>query len=423
MIHELHELLQRAGRRVRSLRLWSSLAVCWLAWALVVYGLARLADRLAWNWSTAWAALAGATAISALVCWRLAARAGRDPRRLAQLIEATHPELGAMLLTALEQAPTPKFRRLGYLQTSVVRGAVLHGRSHNWADATSRGRVRLARLAHLMALAALVSSWSLLVHRTGDAARAAATGGAADLAPPGALDVEIQPGDAEIERGATLLVIARFRSAMPPQAELVVSPARAPGAAAAARPESLAMTRSLDDPQFVGRVSDVAADLTYHVAYAGRRSRAYRITVFDYPELRRADARLQFPSYPRLEPKTLQDVRQLTAVQGTQLTLTFRLNKPVAAAQLVDRSGQTVELSPVDLDRPAGEATYQWVTTLAESQRLQLRLVDDAGRKNRLPPEFVINVTPNNPPEIKIQRPGRDVRVSPVEELDLRTAL
>jgi len=41
-------------------------------------------------------------------------------------------------------------------------------------------------------------------------------------------------------------------------------------------------------------------------------------------------------------------------------------------------------------------------------------------RKNKVPPEIVVNVTPNNPPSIKIAKPGRDVKVSPVEELQVK---
>ena len=43
-----------------------------------------------------------------------------------------------------------------------------------------------------------------------------------------------------------------------------------------------------------------------------------------------------FPSYTSLEPKTVEDIRHVTAVEGTELTLLCRLNKDVATARLVD---------------------------------------------------------------------------------------
>ncbi len=429
MIHELHELLYRAGARVRSLRLWTSLALCWLFWAAVVYGIARFAEPAAQQWTTAWWVLAAATLATAIVCWRISSRAGRDPRGMARRIEATHPELGAMLLAALEQAPSPRFKRLGYLQTAVIKGAVTHGRRHNWADATSKGRVRLAKVAHLAALAALVSSCGMLVDRVSGDARASSGRGGDEAELFGAdYEVHVEPGDAEIERGTTLLVIARFRGATPPDADLVVEKVSrdAESAERSARGESgvrgqdsedavRRMTRSLDDPQFVGRVPAVASDLTYRVEFAGRRSRTYRVTVFEYPELVRADARLEYPEYAHLEPKVVEDVRQVTAVEGTRLTLKFHLNKDVADARLVDRGGEEVPLARVD----GADHLYEVSYALERSQRFKLHLVDRENRKNKLPPELVVNVTPNKPPEIKIDRPGSDVRVSPVEELQV----
>ena len=67
-------------------------------------------------------------------------------------------------------------------------------------------------------------------------------------------------------------------------------------------------------------------------------------SVFEYPELERTDAKLVFPHYTSLEPKTVEDIRHVTAVEGTELTLLCRLNKDVATAQLVDAEGQAIEL-------------------------------------------------------------------------------
>ena len=69
----------------------------------------------------------------------------------------------------------------------------------------------------------------------------------------------------------------------------------------------------------------------------------------------RTDAKLVFPQYTSLEPKTVEDIRHVTAVEGTELTLLCRLNKDVATAQLVDAEGQAIALEP-----PAdGKHVYQ----------------------------------------------------------------
>ncbi len=437
MIHELHDLLYRAGARLRSLRLWSSLALCWVFWATVVYLVARFAAPTSANWLAMWVVLGGATLLTAVVCWQLARRAGSDPRAIAQRIEAKHPELGAMLLAALEEAPSPRFKRLSYLQAAVVRGAVNHGRQYNWADHTSRGRLLLAKTAHLAALAALVSAALLLVNRTKAMGRSSAGVGDDEAILSGApFEVVVEPGNAEIERGTTLLVIARFKGALPSDADLLVdwAPVKSPASeadsvddsadvasepAAGESERTRRMTRSLDDPQFVGRVPSVSRPLNYSVAFAGQRSPTYRVTVFEYPDLQRADAHLTYPAFARMEPKTIEDIRQVTAVEGTTLTLRMRLNKDVAVARLVDREGVERTLQRAEGDAPIYETTY----VLQRSQRFKLHLIDQQQRQNKLPPEIAVNVTPNKPPTIKFTKPGRDVRVSPIEELEIAAEL
>ena len=85
-----------------------------------------------------------------------------------------------------------------------------------------------------------------------------------------------------------------------------------------------------------GRVESVDADLSYKVEFAGRSTETYRVRVFEYPELQRTDAQLQFPEYTSLVPTTVEDIRHVTAVEGTELTLLCHLNKEVATARLID---------------------------------------------------------------------------------------
>jgi hypothetical protein len=422
MIHELHELLEHAARRIRKLRFWSALAVCWTCWAFAG-GLALLLAervRVAWDWRQTASWIAAGALVSAFVCWRVASRSARSPRAVARRIEASYPELGAMLLSAVEQAPAPRYKQLGYLQSTVVRGAVEHGRQHNWADATSAWGLRLVQVAQFAALGGLVALCFALANRDGAFSRRGGDDADEPLLPAGAYDIRIEPGNAEVERGAPLLVIAKFHGAVPPEATLIVREAPRGRDAARQRVKSRdeatrAMTRSLDDPQFVGRVPMVEHELTYAVEYAGRRTPFYRVTIFDYPELMRADAHLTFPEFTRLEPKVVEDVRRITAVEGTKATLKFRLNADVADARLIERGGEEVALR-----RAAGEQPiYETAFTLGGSRRFKLHLLDAAGRKNKFPPDIALDATPNHPPTIKLTRPGRDVRVSPLEEMTI----
>src|SRR5262245_21469881 len=192
------------------------------------------------------------------------------------------------------------------------------------------------------------------------------------------------------------------------------------------------MNASLDDPVFGARIPLVDQPLTYHVELGGQTTPTYRIAVFEYPRLERADANLVYPAYTGLEPRLIQDVRTVSAVEGTELTIICRLNKPVTSALLVDaRQNAAAEPKAQPADRnialavtnPAEPATVQASLKLTESRRLALQLVDDAGRKNTQQAQFSIHVLPNQPPALKPTFPARDLEVSALEEVDVKATV
>jgi hypothetical protein len=95
--------------------------------------------------------------------------------------------------------------------------------------------------------------------------------------------------------------------------------------------------KSLADPMFGGSVTEVASNLTYHVEYNGERTRDFKVGVFEYPRLERADADVAFPEYTGQAAKHIKDTRRLSAVEGSQLGLKLQLNKPVVSARLVPK--------------------------------------------------------------------------------------
>ena len=405
---ELRQKLERVAGRIRSLRLWTGLAVCWLAWAAL--GAAALAIARHWNAATplGWIEVASLALVSAFIYAVVVMRSARDQRAVARRIEAKHPELRTVLLAAVEQVATPR-QDLGYLQKAVVCEAVAHGRLHNWAATVGGWRMGAARLFQFVALGLLVGVCIGLADKAGanSGLGSALFAGRSDS--DSNFEIAVDPGNCEIERGLPLIVVAQFPGAVPSEATLVFT-------GKDSTTQSHEMTRSLDDPKFVGQIGSVSDDLMYHVEFAGHNSDTYRVTVFDYPTLVRADAKLEFPDYTSQKPKVVEDVRHISAVEGTMLTLECRLNKPVAEAILVDAKGQKIALEPDTKDYKL----YRTAWTLTESRRFKLQLRDHENRANKLPEEIVVNVTPNEPPKVALERPARDVEVSPLEELQLK---
>ncbi len=402
MSWQLRRALERVARRVREVRLWISLALCWSVWALVGALLAAAGVRSV-------VIVAGFAALalgSGLACVAFAMRSARDLRGVARRIETAHPDLDAGLLTAVEEGLPGPTGRLGFLQEAVVARALDHNRDHDWGGTVPQKAIHGARLAHLGALCGLAAVSIVLAGRArSDVGRA----GTPVASAARASEVQVTPGDTEIEKGSTLLVVARFPGTVPPEAKLVVEDSIS---------ASHAMTRSLEDPTFAGHVESVVNDLSYRVQFAAETSPTYHVRVFENPELMRTDAKLDYPAYTSIEPKTAEDIRHVTAVEGTGLKLFFRLNKDVGSAKLVDEKGQEIALAP---PAAAGAPVYSAAFTLTDSHRYKVQLVDREGRKNKLSADFGLNVTRNQPPTIAMSQPGHDVRVSPLEELRLKS--
>ncbi len=406
MSGRLKEALEQVARRFRRVRLWGGLAACWLVLAIVGLALARMGF---WKIPPQWTppTLALLAMMLGLSCALAAIRSARDPRWVARRIESHHPDLGTELLAAVEQVESAPDGRLGFLQSSVVREALEHRESHDWDQTVPGWQLVLVKVVHAFCLAFLMIVLVNLTLQSQSAARGSANPRIAD-----ASEVSVEPGDVELERGTALLVVARFHGEPPPDAALVLDgdPGEIPR-----RP----MTRALEDPTFAGRVESVQADLSYHVAFGDRTTPEFHVRVFEYPELKRADAHLDFPAYTGLKPKLVEDIRHVTAVEGTTLTLICRLNKEVAKATLVDKDGASVPLVRDESPSPIYKASFK----LEESRKLTVRLVDREGRSNPEEPQITIHVTRNKPPTVRVTRPSHDVDVSPLEELQLAATM
>ena len=312
-------------------------------------------------------------------------------------------------MAAVEQRPNLPDGRFGYLQSSVIHQALQHADRHEWRDVVPMRRIATAALANVATFMLFMIVLAAIVFTVAPAGAAAALASLRPSLPGEGFAFKVEPGNTEVERGTSLLVLARVTGRMPPEATLILHPEGGEEA-------RLAMTSSLDDPVFGGRIPVVDVPLDYRVEMGGQKSETYHVKVFEYPELERADARLVYPSYTKMEPRVVQDVRTVSVVEGTELTLTCYLNKPVKSATLNEDKSPPLALALAKGERPAYELTLRCEKT----RRLKLELIDEEGRKNVKQAQFTINVLPNQPVALKPVSPARDTEVSALEELEVK---
>ncbi len=383
--------LEPVARRQRRVALRWKLTACWLGAALLGLGIGGWMPKLALP-------LTLVLGIGAAIVVAIRhSRTKPDWHALARRIEAAHPALDGRLLTGVEQEAEDG-RHFNYLQERLLIETALLSQKQDWLTAIPKSRAALARAAHWLAIILFgIAVWQLRV-----------TGGRGVFVRYPERGITVTPGDTSIERGNSLVVLARFGGALPPTVELVIEPS--PGTT-----KRIPLVKSLADPMFGGSLPEVVSNFTYHIEYGGQRTRDFAVTVFEYPRLERADADLTYPDYTGQPANHVDNTRRLTAVEGSRLDLALQLNKPVVSARLVPRTRDADAVALlVETNRPAA-ALRQF--TLAASRTYELQLVDAEGRTNKTPAQFVFAVLTNRAPELRLASPRGDMRPSPLEEI------
>jgi len=329
-----------------------------------VLGLAGAAFVIA-NWYWGWTspkAIGGLCVLAVLATLLALYRYHRmqpDYKAAARNIEKTHPEARELLAAAVEQEPDD-YGQLGYLQEWVIGEALSHASEHNWLRSVSPMQLLLATCAQIASLVFLLFVVSQLSPFGAFSFR-----GKAYIPAVRGYQIAVSPGDASVESGTPVVILARFDGRVPTKVSLSFGPA-------GEEPQEIELTKNLNDPLFGTIIQNVDSNLTYRIKYADKRTRDYEISIYEHPALVTADAKIIYPEYTQLPEKTIKDTRRVSAAEGSQIILTFLLNKAVTQARLIPTEGQAVELT-ADSDIPN---VYTTSITAKDDQRYELHLAD-----------------------------------------------
>ncbi len=393
----LTNLLQPVIRRYRAWQLARGWAVCWSLSALAMLAFLSIKQTSGWEHKWTLPGIIGFAFLTGLAVWLGCRRMAPDMQWLARQIEHEHPELNSLLLAAVEQRPDAN-GRYSYLQQKVIAQAVEHAVKSEWAERFNCTQLRCARGAHWTTLAILAGLITLhqspvKLQAGGKRVRILAT------------TVEVNPGNAKIEKGSSFVVMARFTGPVPAGVNLLVNPD-----SEAAR--IVPLIKALQDPVFGTTLPDITAPFSYRVIFEDQRTEDFKVAVFEYPRLERSNVDIELPKYTGLEKQRIENTRRVTAVERSVVGVELQLNKPVKSAQLL--SGDNV--IRLKTDGIKAIATLPRFN-LTRNDVFDLQLVDDEGRTNKVESRFFFVALPNRPPEVKFLSPKGDQRVSALQEM------
>jgi hypothetical protein len=354
--------------------------------------------------------------IAAMLAWVLSHHIRRR-RSVARVLESRHPDLNGLLLTAEGLLDKPN---LNILEQRVISAATDHAASHDWTASLTRSRARLLHRLSIFAILLWVNAFVFMNHRWTQAHRQSqpnqmASKETADSASPTSpvLTATLTPGDIEIERGSRLIVEAAFAQDVPAETTLVVTEPEPASDGQTTVRERIPMRLTVDGQVFGALIPRVDKDARYHVEFASQQSQAHTITTFIYPALERADVKITPPEYTGLPSKEIKNTLKVTAMEGSSLDFTFKVNKPVKDAELFGEDKTILPLTPSPTDPTVLTASMK----ADKSQKWRLHLVDDKERANKNPPWLSVKVQTNQLAKIEIVFPKRDIQVSSIQEL------
>ena len=340
------------------------------------------------------AALLAAAAFALRTFWPL--RRPPGDRQVARYVEERCPELEDRLVSAAglpAGGPAP-FRAL------VLRDAARAVRRIALDRTVPARRLRRALLAAVAAAAV-----AAVVVFLGSPALVRIARSAWLHAVPFGAAIEVEPGDARVVAGEPLVIRARLRGT--PGEPIRTLPA-VTVARAGAGPEVLMMRRAGDGYQV--EVPAVRGSFTYHVSAGAVASPDYAVTPIHPPGVERIDVAYRYPEYLGLAARvdTGGDVH---APEGTAVTVTVVADKPIRSGALRMASG-----AALDLER-SGDRRWAASFDVLRDDSFRVALVDaDALTNDGDDARYLIRTVIDRPPEVRIERPGGDREITPLEE-------
>ncbi len=217
--------------------------------------------------------------------------------------------------------------------------------------------------------------------------------------------IQVEPGHATVARGADQTIVAHLEGFDSDEVELALQRGER------VEWQRWPMTVEPGQPGHRYMVLDVSARTEYFVEANGVRSDLFRIDVVDVPYVRRIDLEYRFPEYTGLAPQPVEDGGDVAALKGTKVELRVTTTVPVPSGRLVVEGEPPRPLELV----AGGTLGGSFEVTRDAFYRIELPSTD--GRLQTASPDYAIDALDDQPPLIRMLKPGRDAQVTSIEEV------
>ena len=221
----------------------------------------------------------------------------------------------------------------------------------------------------------------------------------------------VEPGNARILRGRSLAINAEVTGKAADKARLIYKKGDSAADTESQGQEIDMMQIEGEKHRFGYEIFNINENMEYYVTANGIESERYTVEVFDMPKVTAVEVTYTYPEYTQLNPITQQGEGNIRAVAGSQAEVRITTNKAIESATL------TVEAQdPTPMLISDGRTLTTTLDVLTDGKyTVKLLCVD--GFNNQTPIEYTITAIPDEPPEVAIKEPGRDIKATKLEEV------
>ncbi len=216
--------------------------------------------------------------------------------------------------------------------------------------------------------------------------------------------IEVTPGNATVSKGADQVIAAQLSGFDADEAALMVR--KGPDA----QFERVPMVRG-DKGGYDGMLFDLTAPVDYYVEAEGVRSGTYTLKVVELPYVQKLQLEYHFPAYTGLAPQKIEDGGDIAVLRGTEVRVRAVPTMATAGGQVVIEKGSAHPLVP------AADGALTGSFKVDKDGLYHLEMDASTGERVNASPQYTIDVLADAPPTVSIAKPGRDTRVSPIEEV------
>ena len=167
--------------------------------------------------------------------------------------------------------------------------------------------------------------------------------------------------------------------------------------------------RKPNEFQFV--IFNIQESIGYYVEAGGIRSEEFALEVADLPFVKQIDLVLTFPSYTRMPAKRIENTGEIAALKGTVAQVIANLSAKTRAARIILSDGSKIEMTG------DGENRFTGSLTVKQSGTYRIELTSEDGERYNGSNEFDITVLEDHAPTVIIDKPGRDMKVTSIQEV------